>query len=119
MKNLIAIIVFLLAGFLSASYLGTWWDIAVIGFLVSFVFGMSPGKGFGYLFIGGMLLWGGLTVAPHLLTDSTLVSDLSMVFRLENLPLFILAISLIGGTLAGLAGWSAASLNRLMRQKKR
>ena len=118
MKNIIALAVFLLLGTFSASYLGTWWDIAVIGFLVSLAFGMPPGKGFGYLFIGGILLWGGMTVAAQLRSDSTLISDLSEVFKIGSPSLFIMVIAITGGILAGLSGWSAASLNRLIRQKK-
>lgn len=118
MKNIAAILVFLLAGFLSSRYLGLWWDIAVIGFLISLVFGLSPAGGFGILFIGGLLLWGGITWGANVQSESTLLGDLAGVFNIENKPLFVLLIASLGGLLAGLSGWSGALLNRLMRRKK-
>ncbi len=118
MKNIYAIIVFLVAGFISARYSGIWWDIALIGFLVSLAFRLSPGMAFGSLFLGGILLWGGITWLQVLQSESTLGKDLAEVFNIGSQPLLIIIIALIGGLLASLSGWSAASLNRLIRTKK-
>lgn len=118
LKNLLSIAAFLVLGLISARYAGVWWDAAVIAFFTAFVFRLPPGKGFAAMFVGGALLWGGWTVLAVMRGQSTLDSDLAALLRIGNPVLFILAISVVGGVLAGIAGWSGSSLNRFMEAKK-
>jgi hypothetical protein len=117
MKPPIYILIFIVLGWLVSLILPIWWFIAVIAFFIALLIKLSPKSGFLHLFIGGFILWGGMALSLHLQSDSTISSKISDLFGIGSNWLLFVITALIGGLISGLAGWSGASLNRLINRK--
>lgn len=117
MKPVIYILLFIVAGGLISVILPIWWLFAIIAFLIALFIKLSPKSGFVHLFIAGFILWGGMALTIYLQNDSTLSSKISDLFGIGSNWLLFLITALIGGLISGLAGWSGASLNRLIKRK--
>jgi hypothetical protein len=119
MKKVLPIIVFLLIGWLISFIIPVWWLYAGIAFMIALIFKLSEKSGFITLFLGGILLWGGMALSIQLQTESTIAFEVSNLFGIGSGFLLMVLTALIGGIVSGLGGWSGACMNRLINRKKR
>lgn len=112
MKFLTAIGLTALLAFAAGLYL-PWWSIAIAAFVVALVLVQKPGKAFFAGFLGGLLLWGGLSLYLSLANDHILAKRVSLlILKVENPWLLIVVSGVLGALVSGLGALAAAFLRQ-------
>lgn len=93
-----------------ATYYMPWWMIAVVSFVVSFIFQLSVGKAFLSGFLGIALFWLVAILMLDIPNEHILSARMGNLFSLPNYLLFITVNVLVGGLVGGLSAWSAAAM---------
>lgn len=93
-----------------ATYYMPWWMIAVVAFVVSFIFQFSSGKAFLSGLSGIALFWLVAILMLDIPNEHILSTRMGALFSMPNYGLFILVNVLVGGLVGGLSAWSAAAL---------
>ncbi len=93
-----------------ATYYMPWWMIAVVSFVVSFIFQLSVGKAFLSGFFGIALFWLVAILMLDIPNEHILSARMGNLFSLPNYLLFITVNVLVGGLVGGLSAWSAAAM---------
>ena len=97
-----------------AEHIFAWWSIAVVAFLMSFLFNLKPGFAFlsGFIAIAGFwlfVIWRADTANDHILSQR-----MAMLIHLPNYTIFILVNILIGALVGGLGAWSGCFVRRII-----
>jgi len=98
---------------LLAEYYFSWWSIAIVCFLVTFLFKLKPGKAFWAGFWGVAILWLTISLFKDIPNHHILSQRMAGLFHLPGYSLFILVTVLIGGLIGGLGGWSGSAVRKL------
>ncbi|WP_276134594.1 hypothetical protein [Polluticoccus soli] len=115
MRNLIyPLIIALLAGI--ATWFLPWWMIAVIPFVLAIAWQLRPVNAFLLSAAGICLLWLVVILVRDIPNDHILSSRMAKLFSLPGAFLFIVVNLVVGGLVAGLAGWAGALMNRAFRR---
>lgn len=108
------LIVALLAGI--ATWFLPWWMIAIVPFVLAIAWQLRPGKAFLLSAISICLLWLVVILIRDIPNDHILSSRMAGLFSLPGTLLFILVNLVVGGLVAGLAGWAGGLMNRAFRR---
>ena len=98
----------ILASFVAGLYL-PWWSLAFASFLVALLVPQKPWKAFLSGFIGGFILWGGLSFSIDLSNHHILSTKVAQILPLGgSWVLLFLITGLIAGLVAGMASLCGA-----------
>ncbi len=97
----------------AAEYYWPWWIIAVVSFVIIFLFNLNPGRGFIAGFLGIAVCWLAVVLWRDILNDHILSQRMATLFGLPNYSLFIIVTVFVGGLVGGLAGWSGSQVRRI------
>ena len=110
MKFILAILLTALLAFVAAIYL-PWWSIAICAFLVAMLIRLRPSGSFLSGFIGGFLLWGGLSGWINMKNEGALSSKIGELLGVGPYPIVVILVSaLVAGLVAGMAALTASYL---------
>lgn len=87
-----------------------WWVIAPVSFLTCLLFRITKGEAFIAGFLALFLLWGGMAFFIDSGNEHILSGKIAALLKLPFSFLLILLTGLLGGLVAGLAGFSAGWL---------
>ncbi len=112
MKFIISIILIALSGFAACLYF-PWWSIAIIAFIVAVLIPQKPSSSFLSGFIALFLLWGILSFWISNNNNHILAHKVSLIIlKMDSPYLLMLATSLIGALVAGLASLTGSFLHK-------
>jgi hypothetical protein len=89
-----------------------WWSVALLCAITSLLFRYNPGRAFGYSFIAIFVLWGGLALSYDLANETIMATRMGNLFG--GIPHWgmVILTGFIGGLIAGMGGFAAASFRR-------
>lgn len=88
-----------------------WWSIAIVAFIVAFLFMQNIGAGFLSGFAGIFILWGLLALWIDIKNESILSQKIAQLFPLGGSSvLLILVTALVGALVGGFAAMAGSSL---------
>lgn len=117
MRLLLSILLIALVSFIVTSFL-PWWMIAVVCFVVTFLFRFNASKSFFAGFAGIFLLWLVVASLKDVANDHILSSRMAQLFSLSKSFLFLLVGPVVGGIVGGMAAWSGSVVAGVMAMKK-
>jgi hypothetical protein len=117
MRLLLSILLIALVSFIVTSFL-PWWMIAIVCFVVTFLFRFNASKSFLAGFAGIFLLWLVVASLKDVANDHILSSRMAQLFSLSKSFLFLLVGPVVGGIVGGMAGWSGAAAPRNNNDEK-
>jgi hypothetical protein len=92
-----------------------WWSIAVASFAVGAFLGLKPGPSFLSGFLGGALLWGGMSFLRSFMNDHILAKRfVPMILGSENPHLLIALTALLAGVVAGFAALTGSLFRNMV-----
>ncbi|HXS38383.1 MAG TPA: hypothetical protein VN721_16900 [Flavipsychrobacter sp.] len=94
-------------------YYWPWWIIAVVAFVIIFLFNLNPGRGFIAGFLGIAICWLAVALWRDTLNEHILSQRMATLFGLPHYTLFIVLTVFLGGLTGGLAGWSGSQTRRI------
>ena len=110
MKLISAIITVIILCAILENYL-SWWIIAPIAFVVSYLFRLKWYSAFFAGFVGLFLLWAGMAFFIDHSNEHILAGKVSVLFIKSAKPMVIIALTgIIGGLVAGFGGMAGALL---------
>ena len=114
MKLLVSIILIAAISFAACLYL-PWWLITVAGFVVAAVIPQKPILSFLSGFLGGFLLWAGMSWWLSAANEHLFAHKISLLIIKTDSPFLLIAVTgLIGGLAAGLGALTGS----FVRSKK-
>lgn len=111
MRFFISILLLAVLSFAVESFF-PWWTIAIICFLMGFLFLKKIGKSFLVGFLGIALMWLIVAYKQDVANDHILATRMAALFHLPNSMIFIVVASLIGGLVGGLSALTGAALRK-------
>lgn len=115
MKNIYLVIITVLLGWAFHQLL-PWWAIVVAGFVVGIMNDKKIGSIFGITFLGGALLWGGMSWWMNYQNEGILADKMASLFGTGSATAMVIITLVIGGIFAGLGGMSGRSIRRLIKK---
>ncbi len=116
MKFLIRFILIAVLGYFLPFYM-PWWILIIISFVIGF---MVYGPGFNLFlagFLGGGLVWLGLSFKLHTDSGGILTDKMISIFGYEDGIVLILAAGILGGLIAGFSIVTGSSFRKLFLRK--
>ena len=95
-----------------------WWSIAIVAFLISYLFPGSFFSVFVSAFLGVGLLWSGMAWKIDYDTQSILTTKIAELLHLSENTYLILITGAVGGIVAGISSLSGNSLRKMSKGKK-
>jgi ABC-type multidrug transport system fused ATPase/permease subunit len=112
MKLIIAIITVIILSAILENFL-PWWIIALVAFIISYLFKLKWYNAFLAGFVGLFLLWGGISFFIDHGNEHILSDKISLLFFKSIKPFVVVAMTgVIGGLVAGFAGLAGSLLRR-------
>lgn len=91
-----------------------WWSLAVVAFAVCYWRGSDSGRAFIVGFVGVALVWLVYAFGIHVQTDGIFTGRMGqLLFKSNNVVIPVVATTLIGGLVGGLAGMSGYLVRRV------
>ncbi|MFN4145271.1 MAG: hypothetical protein ACK4GN_05560 [Runella sp.] len=87
-----------------AQWFGPWWLMPIVCFILCFWKSATPKQAYGVAFSAISTLWLGYAMYQNYITQGVMTDKIAELFRIPNPPLLFTAVTLVGGTVAGLAG---------------
>ena len=116
MKFILRLLIILILGYF-APFFPPWWPILVIGFATGV---LLPGNGFNLFnagFLGGGLVWLGLSFKIDLETEGILSEKIVQLFPFSDPTLLLIAAGLIGALCGGLSALSGNSFRKIFMKR--
>lgn len=96
-----------------------WWVVMPVAFVIILILPMRGGRAFLSTGLGAAIAFFILSYMADTANEHILSSRMAMLFGLPSYAFMLLLTTLTGFTTAGLGGWTAALLRRLIRKQER
>jgi len=87
-----------------AQYFGPWWLMPIVCFALCFWKSKTGKEAYAIAFAAIFTLWLGYAVYQNMATQGVIANKIAELFRIPNTVLLFIAVTLVGGTVAGFAG---------------
>lgn len=97
-----------------AQYLGPWWLMPIVCFVLCFWKSKTALEAYGIAFAAISTLWLGYAMYQNVVTGGVITNKIADLFRIPNATLLFTAVTLVGGTVAGFAGMAGHYCRKAM-----
>lgn len=114
MKFILSLLLIAALSLIATWYL-PWWSLAVVAFLVCCFVQQSSGRSFLAAFLAVFLLWLCFGLWKDNGNAHILATRMAGVFGLPHYSLYLVVAAVIGGLVAGFAGWAGRLARRVFQ----
>jgi hypothetical protein len=98
-----------------AQYLGPWWVMPIVCFIGCFWKSETPKGAFAVASLAISTLWLGYATFQNFVTEGVITNKIGEILHITNPALLLLAVTVVGGTVAGFAGLAGYYCRRVFR----